>query len=85
MVKDIPFFVFCYKFYLIIKKIKAKFLVGENEYMCGYCKLYETLTLNAIPTCRVPSKYPICNLGGAFEWRPRPKCNTWMQVHFEII
>jgi hypothetical protein len=30
-------------------------------------KLYETLTLNAIPTCRVPSKYPICNLGGAFE------------------
>jgi hypothetical protein len=24
-------------------------------------------------------------LGGAFEWRPRPKCNTWMQVHFEII
>ncbi len=26
--KKIPSFLFCYKFYLIIKKIKAKFLVG---------------------------------------------------------
>jgi hypothetical protein len=26
--KKIPFFLFCYKFYLIIKKIKAKFIVG---------------------------------------------------------
>ncbi len=26
--KNIPSFLFCYKFYLIIKKIKAKFLVG---------------------------------------------------------
>ncbi len=39
MVRDIPSFVFCYKFYSIIQKIKAKFLVGENKYMCGYCKI----------------------------------------------
>jgi hypothetical protein len=39
MVRDILSFVFCYKFYLIIKKIKAKFLVGESKYVCGYCKI----------------------------------------------
>jgi hypothetical protein len=39
MVKDIPSFVFCYKFYLIIQKIKAKFVIGENKYMCMYCKI----------------------------------------------
>jgi hypothetical protein len=37
--KNIPFFVFCYKFNLIIQRIKAKFLVGENKYVCGYCKI----------------------------------------------
>jgi len=36
MVRDIFSFVFCYKFYIIIQKIKAKFLVGENKYVCGY-------------------------------------------------
>jgi hypothetical protein len=49
MVRNIIYFVFFYKFYLIIQKIKAKFLDGENKYMCGYCKLYEYLALNAIP------------------------------------
>jgi hypothetical protein len=39
MVKDIPFFVFCYKIYLIIKKTKAKFLGGESKYICGYSKI----------------------------------------------
>jgi hypothetical protein len=39
MVKDIHFFVFCYKFYLIIQKNKAKFLIGENKYVCGYYKI----------------------------------------------
>jgi hypothetical protein len=39
MARDIPLFMFCYQIYLIIKKIKAKFLVGENKYMCGYCKI----------------------------------------------
>jgi hypothetical protein len=58
MVKDIPLFVFCYKFYLIIKKIKAKFLVGENKYVCGYYKII---------------------------WIPSLKCNTHMQVHYDII
>jgi hypothetical protein len=33
MVKNIFFCVFCYNFYLIIQKIKAKFVVGENKYM----------------------------------------------------
>jgi hypothetical protein len=33
--------------------------------MCvNIAKLYETLTLNAIPTCKVATKYPICSLGG---------------------
>jgi hypothetical protein len=31
MVREIPSFVFCYKFYLIIQKIKAKFLISENK------------------------------------------------------
>jgi hypothetical protein len=48
MVRGIPSCMFCYKFYLIIQKIKAKFLIGENRYMCGYCKLYEYLALNVI-------------------------------------
>ncbi len=39
MVRDNPFFVFYYKFYLIIQKIKAKFIVDENKYVCGYCKI----------------------------------------------
>jgi len=30
-------------------KNKAKFLVGENKYVCGIAKLYEYLALNAIP------------------------------------
>ncbi len=34
-----PSFLFCYKFYLIIQKIKAKFLIGENKHMCEYCKI----------------------------------------------
>ncbi len=37
--KKIPSFVFCYKFYLIIQKLKAKFLVGENKYVCKHCKI----------------------------------------------
>jgi hypothetical protein len=36
--KNIFSFVFFYKFYLIIQKIQAKFLVGENKYTCGYFK-----------------------------------------------
>ncbi len=47
MVRNIPSFVFCYKFYLIIKKFKAKFLVGENKYVCGYCKIIR----NPNPKC----------------------------------
>jgi len=39
MVKHIRSILFCYKFYLIIKKIKAKSLVGESKYMCMYCKI----------------------------------------------
>ncbi len=37
--KKHTFFVFCYKFYLIILKIKAKFLISESKYVCGYCKI----------------------------------------------
>jgi hypothetical protein len=37
--KKIPSFVFCYKIYLIIQKIKAKFLISENKYVCEYCKI----------------------------------------------
>ncbi len=47
---------FCYKFYLITQKIKAKFIIGEKKYVCGIAKLYEYLALNAIPTCKVISK-----------------------------
>ncbi len=32
------FFVFL-QILLLIYKIKAKFLVGENKYMCRYCKI----------------------------------------------
>jgi hypothetical protein len=43
MEKDIPSFVFCYKFYLIIKNINVKFVNGESKYMCGYCKIIRNL------------------------------------------
>jgi hypothetical protein len=56
MVKDIPSFVFCYKFYLIIQKVKAKFLVSGNKYVCEYYKI----------------------------WIPSRKCNTHIQVRFDI-
>jgi uncharacterized protein affecting Mg2+/Co2+ transport len=43
MVEDIPSFVFCYKFYLIIKNIKAKFVNGESKYVFGYRKIIQNL------------------------------------------
>jgi hypothetical protein len=39
MVRDILSFVFCYKFYLIIKKINIKCVIGESKYVYGYCKI----------------------------------------------
>jgi hypothetical protein len=39
MVKNIPSFVFSYKFYLVINKIKAKFLISESKYVCEYYKI----------------------------------------------
>ncbi len=39
MVGDIFSRGFRYKIYLSIQKIKVKFLVDENKYMCGYCKI----------------------------------------------
>ncbi len=49
MVRNIPTFVFCDKFYLIIIKNKAKFLIGKINMCVGIAKLYECLTLNVIP------------------------------------
>jgi hypothetical protein len=46
MVRDIPSFVFCYKFYLIIKKIWLNMVKVST--CVNIAKLYETLTLNAI-------------------------------------
>jgi hypothetical protein len=45
MVIDILFFVFCYKFYLVINKIKAKFVINEGKYVCEYCKIIWNLNL----------------------------------------
>jgi len=39
MVRNIPSFVFCYKFYLIINKIKVKIVISESKYMCEYYKI----------------------------------------------
>jgi len=39
MVRNIHSFIFFYKFYLVINKIKAKFVIGESKYVCGYCKI----------------------------------------------
>jgi hypothetical protein len=33
MVRNIFSFMFCYKFYLIIQKIKIKFVIDENKYV----------------------------------------------------
>jgi hypothetical protein len=38
MVRDIPSFVFYYKFHLVSNKIKAKFVINESKYVCEYCK-----------------------------------------------
>jgi hypothetical protein len=45
MVGDIFSRGFRYKIYLSIQKIKVKFLVDENKYMCGYCKIIWILNL----------------------------------------
>jgi hypothetical protein len=76
MVRNIPSFVF-YKFYLIIQKIKTKFLVGGNKYVCKYYKINEYLTLNVIPIFKFVSIYPIGDLRN-LRWRPNPKRNTHM-------
>jgi hypothetical protein len=39
-----------------LKKMKAKFVIGESKYVCGYCKIYENLTLNAIAIFKFISK-----------------------------
>jgi hypothetical protein len=39
MVRNIHFFGVLLQFYLIIQKIKAKLLIDENKYVCGYCKI----------------------------------------------
>ncbi len=39
IVRYIYIFVFFNKFYLIIWKIKAQFLVGKNKYVYEYCKI----------------------------------------------
>jgi hypothetical protein len=48
MVRDIPSFVFCYKFYLIIKKLWLNLQMLKVSMCVDIVKLYETLTLNAI-------------------------------------
>ncbi len=56
MVNGIPSFVFCYKFYLIIKNIKVKFINVKVSMCVDIAKLYETLTLNAIAIFKFISK-----------------------------
>jgi len=59
MVRDIPSFVFCYKFYLVINKIEAKFVISESKYVCEYCKIIWNLNpkcLNAIVISQFISK-----------------------------
>jgi len=51
MVRNIPSFMFCYKFYLVIKKNKAKVNTCVD-----IAKLYETLTLNVITIFKIISK-----------------------------
>jgi hypothetical protein len=33
------FFCVLLHIFLIINKIKAKFVIGESKYVCGYCKI----------------------------------------------
>jgi len=51
------FFCVLLQILLIIQKLKAKILVSENKYVCGYCKII---------------------------WILSPKCNTHIQVRFNI-
>jgi hypothetical protein len=50
---------FCVLLQILFKysKIKAKFIIGENKYLCRYYKII---------------------------WIPNLKCNTHIQVHFNI-
>jgi hypothetical protein len=48
MVRDIPSFVNCYKFYLIIEKLWLNLQMLKLSICVDIVKLYETLTLNAI-------------------------------------
>jgi hypothetical protein len=36
----VPSFVFCYKIYLVINKIKVTFVINGSKYMYEYCKNY---------------------------------------------
>jgi hypothetical protein len=56
MVRDIPYVVFCYKFYLIIKKIRPNLLLVKVNTYAGIAKLYEYLALNAIAIFKFVSK-----------------------------
>jgi hypothetical protein len=39
MIRNIHYFVFCYKFYLVINKMKVNFVINESKYVCEYCKI----------------------------------------------
>ncbi len=47
---------------IAIFKFISKYLIGDLSKI-----LSESPTINAIPTCRVASKYPICGLHGTLE------------------
>jgi hypothetical protein len=78
MVRDIHFFKFCYKFYLIIQKIKVKFLIGENKNICGYCKIIWILS----PKCNTHmwGHFKISGLGTQNMSFYTPKLILWQLI-----
>jgi hypothetical protein len=83
MVKYIPFLKFCYKFYLIIQKIKVKFLMGENKYVCEYCKIIWIPN----PKCNthMEGHFKISGLGTQTMFFYTPKLILWQLIIMNII
>jgi hypothetical protein len=78
MVRNISSFVFYYRFYLVINKIKAKFVIGESKYVCGHYKIIWNLSPKCNNYIQIHFKITHMWLKSNLKWKDNLKCNTHM-------
>jgi hypothetical protein len=76
MVRDIPSFVFRYKFYLVINKIKAKFVIGESKYVWI---LHNYMNLNPKCNSYIQIHFKITHRWLKATWNVIPTCKVTLK------